>query len=85
MLVNLGMVKKMARVPLLIKMEQPILVFSKTAKNMGKELLHVGITAHNISVNLETEKNMEWENIHIQTVQPMLVNIRMDYFMVKVS
>ena len=65
--------------------EPPILVFSKTAKSMGKELLHAGITAQNILVNLETEKNMEGGNILIQTVQPMLVNIRMDYFMVKES
>ena len=79
------MVKKMVKVLLPTLTEPPILVFSKTAKSMGKELLHVGIMAHNILVNLETEKNMEWGNILIQTVQPMLVNIRMDYFMVKES
>ena len=63
MLENLGMVKKMVKVLLPTLTEPPILVFSKTAKSMGKELLHVGIMAHNILVNLETEKNMEWGNI----------------------
>ena len=56
MLENLGMVKKMVKVLLPTLTEPLILVFSKTAKSMGKELLHAGITAHNILVNLETEK-----------------------------
>ena len=56
----------------------------KNGKEHGQGTLLAGITAHNILANLETE-NMEWGNILIQTVQPKLVNIRMDYFMAKVS